>query len=194
MTTAADQLTRTNPLVNFRKPDNLARKTGETHFFTQRDDVPNDQGISSIYPGEFTYTKDAALEIELALWEDNDDPKMLALYYKMTGRDGYQPAKFDEWRVADRLMEAWKGDDAGRITLGGRSKNTLVLMWRTGESYDKAFNERLRFSNDVQKSAEEKQAELSDKLAPLGARVSVSVTDEDDDSDDLPAQPKKRRR
>lgn len=188
-----------NPLASFRTPDSIKAQTGETHFKTQREDVYNDtEGLSSIYPGEFTYKLDPSLEIDLALWEDDpDQPKSISLFYKMTGRDGYNVAMAKDWEVSERLRIAWKADVEGRLTLAGRSKKTLVLMWRTGESYDLANERRLRISNDVQKTAEEKQAEMQESLAPLGATVISSVRDDDgndDDNDILPKGRKKTRR
>lgn len=187
---------QSNPLVAFRKPKEIAKRTGESHFLTQRDDVVNDsEGLISIYPGEFTYIPDSTMEIDLVTWEDDtDNPKSFSLYWKMTGKDGYQVAMAKDFKVATRLSTAWKADESGRLTLGGKSSKTLVLMWRTAESYDAARERRLRISNDVQKSAEEKQAEMQDRLESIGASVKVSLRDDnggDDERADLPA-PKKR--
>ena len=72
MTTAAEKVSNSNPLASFRTPEAIARRTGASHFLTQREDVHNDtEGLSSIYPGEFTYNVDPAMEIDLALWEDD---------------------------------------------------------------------------------------------------------------------------
>jgi hypothetical protein len=189
---------QSNPLTAFRVPVELQKRLGQTHFNTQRDDVINDtEGLTSIYPGEFQYIPDPTQEVQLVTWEDDDSQKALSLYLKMTGRDGYQPCLAKDWKVATRLETTWKPDAGGRLTLSGKSKNTLVLMWRTGESYDAAREQRLRWSNDVAKSAEEKQAELQDQLESLGASVKVTLRDDNgeaDDRDDLPSKPGRKRR
>ncbi len=167
-----------NPLVQFRNPDSIIRKTGQTHATTRREDVSNDtEGLSSIYQGEFTYKPNPTLEIDLAFWEDNDHPKAISMYYQMIGSKGYQVAMFKDWSVAERLKPMWKKDAAGRLTLGGKAKNTMVLMWRTGQSYDIDQKKRLRWSDEISKSAEEKQAEMQDKLGSLG-KVRVTIEDE----------------
>lgn len=190
-------VTQSNPLAAFRKPEALKRRTGESHFNTQRDDVINDsEGLTSIYPGEFTYIPDPALEIDIVTWEDDpDNAKSFSLYWKMTGTDGYQPAMAKDFKVATRLSTAWKADEGGRLTLGGKSTKTLVLMWRTGQKYDEARARRLRISNDVQKSAEEKQAEMQDRLEAIGANVKVTLRDDDGSGDeaDVPTIKSKRR-
>lgn len=182
-----------NPLVAFRMPEWMKRQTGLTHHDTRREDVENDaEGLCNIYPGEFKYKPDPTLEIELAIWEDTEHSKSLSMYHKMIGKDGYNVAMASDFDVCSRLSHAWKADDAKRLTLGGKSKNSLVLMWRTGENYDKAQVRRLRISNEVQKSAEERQAEMQDKMNPLGGTVRISVVD-DDGSDETTKQVKKRR-
>jgi hypothetical protein len=176
----------TNPLVNFRRPQQL----GGGHFDTKREDVVNDIGALSIYQGDFKYRLNPSLEIDLALWEDTGSTQSFAQYMKMTGQDGFNVAMAEEWDVATRLQLAWKSDGAKRLTFGGMSTNTMVLMWRTGESADKSSARSLKWSNEVNKTAEDRAAELQDKLGPLNA--SVSVTLEDDDDDD-PKPARKRR-
>lgn len=192
MTRTAEQLTRSNPLVAFRVPKTLQRKFG-THFLTQRDDVINEtEGLTSVYPGEFTYMKDPTLEIEIATWEDSAHPKSISMYFKMTGKDGYNVMMADEWKLADRIAIAWQKDASGRLTLKGRATDTLVLMWRTGENHDDAQKRRLRISDEIQMSAEERNAKMQDAAARLGGRLETTLED-DDGQDESPSQSRKRR-
>lgn len=166
-----------NPLVAFRNSKELIARTGQTHAATQRDDVVNDTGLCNFYPGDFTYLLDETLEIELASCEDADIPQLLAVQLQMTGVKGYEVAMAEEWQVSYRLQNIWKKDEAGRLTLGGRSKNALVLMFRTGEAYDRDQKRRLRVSDEIAKSVEEKRDEMRDKLGQIG-QVRMALEDD----------------
>ena len=189
-------LEATNPVVSFRKPAKLSRSTGSTHFDTKREDVVNDMSMLNIYPSDFTYLKDQTLEVDFALWEAREEIQSHNSYMRMTGRDGYQIAMASEWKVDTRLQNAWKADVAGRLTFGGMSTNTMVLMWRTGERYDIAERQRLKVSDEIQKSAEEKKAELQERFNELGAKVSVNLVDDDEEdgsTSDLPTRIRGKR-
>lgn len=179
---------QSNPLYNYRKSDNPA----DGHFMTQREDVYNDNSMLNVYPNDFTYRVDSTLEIDIALWEDLPRVEAQNQFLKMTGRDHFNVAMADDWDVNPRVAAGWKRDAGGRLTFGGFTTNTFVVMWRTGEAARASSKKSLRMSDEIQKSAEQREAELQDKLSPLNAHVSVSV--EDDDGTDEPSRPVRKRR
>lgn len=183
----------TNPLYQFRRPAWEREKTGETHAFTPRGSVENDTGVLTIYPGDFTYEPDKTLEIEFGLWEDNDSQESFKSYLNMTTREGFNVAQAKDFEVSDRLKLVWKGDESGRLTMGGRSKVTMVLMWRSGDRSDEAFKRRTKVSDQVQQSVEERKDALQNKLDSLGAEVTMSLED-DDGTDNMTTTPQRRRR
>lgn len=175
----------TNPLVDFRVPEALQSRHGK-HFQTTRDEVYNAEGtMLNIFMKEFRYKLDPTLEIEIKMWEDRQDLNSRRTFLTMTGpNEGFQPMMAAEWEIEERLKHVWKADVSGRVTFNGDATNTFVLMWRTGTKSDESAKRKLRWSDDVQRSAEEKQAMMQDKLAPLGAHVEMSVED-DDGTDDV---------
>lgn len=199
-----------NPLVSSRIenpgliPQNVRRglrieqhANGQFYAITDRDSVVNSENtVASIFPGDFTYTPDSTIEIELSMWEN--DPQSImssSIWIKMAGK-GWKPCMASEWEINDdRLKVAWQADVAGRLALGASATKSLVLMWREAEHFKKDQERRLRASNDIAKSAEEREAEIAGKLGRLGDDVSVSLTIEDDDgAPERPSKtPRKRR-
>lgn len=175
----------TNPLVNYRAPKTAGAKKHPfrvgTHFHIRREDARHDVGTKNIYPGDFRYKPDPTLEIDFALWEDNGDSKSTDIYLNMTIRNGFQIAMAKDFDVVDdRLKMAWKGDLSKRLTYGGSATNTLVLMWRTGDAADQQEAFRQRLSDDVQKTAEEKEEAMRDRFASLGAKIKTTLVDDDE--------------
>lgn len=172
-----------NPLYQYRAPKGAERfhpNVEDGYFTTRRQDVVNDTGVFNIYPGAFRYKPNPVLEVDLAIWEDNADPKNKANYYNMTMREHYEVCKFDEWEIVEEAYGlVWKRDAAGRITFGGDPTNTHVLLWRTGEDAEHSVSAKRRMADEVNKTPEEKAAELDEKYASLGTTISVDYVDDD---------------
>lgn len=187
-------MSSTNPLWSFRKPEAIKRETGEAHFNTQREDVINDTGMLNVYPGDFTY-KDPTLEMDFGFWEDNGTPQSFATLWKMTGREGFEIAKAEEFKVSERIALAWQKDSGGRLTIGGADKNTMVLMFRTGEKASESQKKRLSMSDSVQQSVEEREAQLRGTYEREGVRIAASIEDDDgSDSDEATRRVRSRSR
>lgn len=189
---------QTNPLVNYRAPNTPETRNHPfrdgNHFRFSRENAVMSNSMVTVFPGEFRYAADPTLEIDLAFWEDRPDMNSKGEYLTMTIQKGYQVAMASEFEVCDdRLKIAWQADAAGRLTFGGMSTNTMVLMWRTGEAADRDLKSRTKLSDEVQQSAEEREAALSDKLAPLNASVSMSIVDDDGTDNPTPINKKSRR-
>jgi len=168
-----------NPLVDFRIPENLQQRLGKTHFDTRREDVINDAGtMLNIYPGEFTYKTDPTLEVQITLGEDYPDLIARRTWMRMVGSlEGYQPMMANEWEIAEHLKHSWKPDSSGRLTFNGDSTSTLVLMWRPADKWETSRKRELSASDRVQKTAEQVAAELSERLGGR-AEVVASFGDE----------------
>lgn len=182
-----------NPLYQFRAPnDRIQRANVEAGYFTtKRRDVVNDTGVFNVYPGTFQWIANPAAEVDIAIWEDNADPKSKANYYNLVMREGFNVCMYAEWLILDDAVAmVWQRDQAGRITFGGQSVNTLVLLFRTGEEADASQKRRQIMTEQMNKTPEQLTAEANEKLAPLGAEVEVTYED-DDGSDD---KPKRKRR
>lgn len=179
----------TNPLANYRAPRRLPKNHAPVegqHFVTRREDVCNDTSMLNIYPGDFTYIRDSSLELDFALWEESDTTQSINVFMIMTERKGYSVAQAKDFKTSERVKIAWRKDAAGRLTFGGMSKNSLVLMWRTGAKRDEVEAQSLRWSNEIAKSFEEKMAEAmtastENSSARLGADIKSTVTIEDDE-------------
>jgi hypothetical protein len=173
--------TATNPLYSFRAPDSAKNHPhyDNGYFNHRRQDVVNDTGALNIYPGAFRYLPDETLEVDFGVWEDFPRPEAMRQFFAMTTREGYNVAMGSDWEIVDPITAvAWKIDQAGRLTFGGTSTNTLVLMWRTGEAAAKAQKEKMKLIDQIAMSAEEAQSKYQEKLGPLGAEVRVTMEDE----------------
>lgn len=171
-----------NPLVSYRAPSKMPRGVPRApvhgrHFIPNQEDVVNDVGMLNVYRGDFTYTKDKTLEIEIGFWEDSGSERSVAMLFSMQKR-GWQFALAKEWELADRIKLAWRKDVGGRITFGGRSggtkEPTMVVMWRTGEQYDKYQKQREKQSDNINRSVEEQMAENVDNMAHKFEGVGLS--------------------
>lgn len=190
MSSASGDATTANPLVSHRAPRRIprihARLHGQ-HFIPNREDVINASGALNIYPGDFTYRPDPALEIDFGLWEDSGQLKTVSEGMSMTMTKGYNVALASDFEVSARIQMAWKADVAGRLTFGGLAGGmhspTMVLMWRTGQKHDqlREANRELQQSNNIQQSVEQKMAESTATMSErTGEKIRSTVTYEDD--------------
>ena len=183
-----------NPLYNYRAPRKLPKKHARinaagTHFIPEMEEVVNDTSMISIYPSYFRLRANPHQEIEFKLWEDrqkNVSPESIKYakrdYQNMTMRDHFRVALAKEFDINERVKEWWKKDIGGRITFGGESENATVLMWRTGEEADAAEKKKLRLSDSIQQSVEQKMAaSAADLSTAAGMEVSASVTIEEEE-------------
>jgi hypothetical protein len=182
-----------NPLYQYRAPRGIRHPHVDgDHFSTRREDVINDTGVLNIYPGMFRYTPNPSLEVELAVIEDAPDPRVQANVIHMLMREHFQECRSDEWEVLDEVVaKVWK-PAAGRLTFMGAVSNCLVLVFRTAEEAERV--KKLNMSNgaEISKSPEDVEAEMNDKLGPLGASVRVDLSD--DDGTDRADAPRVRKR
>ncbi len=181
------QATDSNPLVAYRAPSRMPRRHAPVadspsgkHFVPDRINVANNRSPLNPFPGDLTYRPDPTIELDFGLWDDNGSPMSAKEGTSMMMFGLYKEAMAKDFIVADRVRMAWKPDAAGRLTFNGAAGgNTTtpatVLMWRTGEECDRVqnSNERLRESNDIQKSAEQRMAEKIGEMQAVSGNSDI---------------------
>ncbi len=175
-------MTLTNPLYAFRVPKGVKNHPhiNGTHFNTQRKDVENDTGAYNIYPGMFVYKPDPTLEVDLAIWEDLDDPTTHKRLLDMTTREGFQIAQAKEWQVVDPMAQmVWKKSMGWCLSIGAQAKKRMVLMWRTAEEAEESDRAKRKNIEYINKTPHENHPEMPERLGPLNATVQVTLEDED---------------
>lgn len=174
-----------NPLVNFRAPRRLPRIHAPViggHFFPKRQDMIADTMLD-IIPGDFAYTPDRILELDLRVYAEDASTESAKSSFNLFGREGFRVATTEHFEIAEHMRHIW-GEDAGKriVMQHGKRVATMVLVWRTGEAYDKA-QKRLTFQSDnIQKTMEERMAESAEAASSAvgqAIHTTVAVTDED---------------
>lgn len=172
-----------NPLFQFRAPRRLAQVHAPVHgdhFITDRRSVVNDKSASSIYPGDFRYRPNRHLELDFKLWEDREDTNSTNDWVRLTN-EGFLEALAKDFDVNLRVRRVWRPDTGKRITYGGRSTNTLVLMWRTGAAAQEVEERKMARSDHIHSSVEQQAvksvAGLSASLGEEMEVIDVSMTE-----------------
>lgn len=164
------QMSDSNPLVAYRAPQRMPRRHAPVadspsgrHFVTDRLSVANSRSPLNPFPGDLTYKPNSSIELDFGLWEDNGSPMSAKEGVSMTMFGLYKEAMASDFVVSDRVKMAWKPDVAGRLTFNGAPGGSTitpatVLMWRTGEEYDRVqdANPQLKQSRDIQMSVNDK--------------------------------------
>lgn len=186
MSSAAPQAAfASNPLVTDRTPQRMPRRHAPTaefasgrHFVTDRLSVVNSRSPLNPFYGDLTYKPDPTIELDFGLWEDNGTPMSAKEGVSMTMFSLYKEAMAKDFIVADRVKMAWKPDVAGRLTFNGAPGGSTitpatVLMWRTGEEYDRVqeANPQMKQSRDIQMSVADK---IKEKAAGYAATTGNS--------------------
>jgi hypothetical protein len=174
-----------NPLVAFRAPRRLPRvhvPVMDGHFYPKREDY-NANSMLEIMPGDFIYKPDPTLEIDLKVYAEDNSAESAKSSFNLFGREGFKAATTDEFEIAEHMAFLWVADAGKRIVLQhGQRVAVMVLVWRTGEAYDRAQRRLTAASDEVQKTMEAKMAEMADAASEKYGnqiRSTVTVADED---------------
>lgn len=81
---------------------------------------------------------------------------------------GWEPVRCNDWYFSPRIQIVFKPIADGRVSVGGKDANTLLLWVQSKERMAETFKENRKYTSDVGKSVEEKIAETGQKLAWAG--------------------------
>lgn len=177
-------IAKSNPLYEDRAPRYVPKVHAPivgAHFVTNPADISNDS-FMNLHRGDFTYKKDPTIEIELAIWKDDQSDIAFRGFSVKTTKEGFNVAMAKDWTIGPRIKHMWQEISGGRIGIA-YPNGPLVLLWRTGEKADEVRKRQSHDSDDVQKTVEQKMAEKAEAFSSAtGIAAESRVVIEDDET------------
>lgn len=138
--------------------------------------------LPSLQPrGTFICRADPTLCFSWA-WLEEDGSKHTIGVGQEARANGYRIATSDEFALNPKLRGIIVPDSANRYVVPDLSgKSTAVVLVRDKAAWLAARDERLRFSNEIQISAQERMAEQQDKYRSAGINAVTKFEVEDTD-------------
>lgn len=140
-------------------------KTGQTRPLTRKD--IGHPGILFIGRGDLVCKKDPHKRVAHR-WIELDEHTYAMEQYINAINEGYQFATTDEFSIRPSLQQIWRGNTEKIITLGGKDKGTLAIMWIDEDAYDQNHAKELRLSDSVDRDLAEKMRAAAEQINRSG--------------------------